>query len=690
MTACIPLCPSTELARNPKTSTVYETFQHEEFSSSSVGTCRDYTSIAIFDVSQRQPTTTQLFVLNSHLLLNSVVVTVGHDAETFCAIITDQKRNDDLRLLTLEWSSVRVTLLRIIAFFTNFHHFTSSPSSPFKPFLAAESEELTSAESNPLATVLSRPVHTQTAAVQFSLDQPSQLSLDELESEHTTTDTPEKFATNMSQVEILPVPFSVDHHLVISPDASYAENLSSWTASTLLLSTPLQTSPNLTERDEAADDNVFFEDLPPVYHGHPDVHLREGIMRAARLAVDHEPDAEKAFFVADLSHVYRQHERWKRCLPEIEPFYAVKCNPDPYILRLLSGLGAGFDCASNGEISQVLKLGIDPGRIIFANPCKATSFIKNAAKAGVDMMTFDNADELYKIARANPRAKLVLRILTDDSKSLCRLGLKFGAPLVTVPGLLAKAKELGLDVIGISFHVGSGCYDSGAFSDAVMRARTTFDMGKQAGYAFKFLDVGGGFEDGNFEATAATLRDAIHRYFPDRHDIRIIAEPGRYYVSRAFSLAANIIARRAPLVDGALEMAAQETDGDQPTVMYYINDGVYGAFNCILFDHQKVQPYVLSLNNSFHIPSSEALRKSSVWGPTCDSIDCVCPVTELPNTLQVGDWLGFDNMGAYTVCAASQFNGFEVSHVIYTTGGGPGCTETRSVLKAVAEAAGKD
>src|SRR5882762_8014759 len=104
---------------------------------------------------------------------------------------------------------------------------------------------------------------------------------------------------------------------------------------------------------------------------------------------------------------------------------AVKCNPDPYVLRLLAALGTGFDCASNGEISQVLGLGVGPQRIIYANPCKAASFIRNAAKSGVDMMTFDNADELYKTARVSPAAKLVLRVLTDDSKSVCRLGLKF-------------------------------------------------------------------------------------------------------------------------------------------------------------------------------------------------------------------------------------------------------------------------
>jgi ornithine decarboxylase len=371
-------------------------------------------------------------------------------------------------------------------------------------------------------------------------------------------------------------------------------------------------------------------------------------------------------------------------------------------LRLLAALGTGFDCASNGEISQVLRIGgIDPSRIIFANPCKATSFVRNACKAGVDIMTFDNADELHKISRAHPRAKLLIRILTDDSKSLCAFGIKFGAPLPTVPALLSKAKDLDLDVIGVSFHVGSGCYDPNAYTDAVIRANAVFDMGKAAGYDFTLLDVGGGFEDATFERSASALAEAIDQYFPDGRNIRIIAEPGRFYVSKAFSLAANIIARRAPLTDSP-------SASDHPKVMCqfsflflfythkpfwrwaenspldYINDGVYGAFNCILFDHQTVHPYVLSLNGSFHVAASEPVECSSVWGPTCDSIDCVCAAAPLPRALRVGDWLGFADMGAYTVCAASQFNGFEVSNVIYTAGEEGRAAEVRSALVAFA------
>jgi ornithine decarboxylase len=182
-------------------------------------------------------------------------------------------------------------------------------------------------------------------------------------------------------------------------------------------------------------------------------------------------------------------------------------------------------------------------------------------------MTFDNEDELYKIARAHPGAQLVVRILADDSKSLCAFNIKFGAALATVPGLLAKAKELNLDVVGVSFHVGSGCYDPSVYTDAVMRAKTAFDMGTEAGYQFSLLDVGGGFEDALFEQAATFLTDAIATYFPDRRGIKVIAEPGRFYVSKAFSLATNIIARRAPSADAGPINEDSEAQPDRPSVM---------------------------------------------------------------------------------------------------------------------------
>ncbi|KAG0267066.1 hypothetical protein BG011_009138 [Mortierella polycephala] len=384
-----------------------------------------------------------------------------------------------------------------------------------------------------------------------------------------------------------------------------------------------------------------------------------------------DAEAENAFYVADLGEVYRQHLRWKALLPRIEPFFAMKCNPDPMVMRLLASLGTGFDCASKNEILSVLEMGVDPSRIIYANPCKQNSFVKYAYNNNVRMMTFDNAEELHKIKRFHPNAQLVLRILTDDSKSLCKLGLKFGAPLNTTGFLLATAQELGLDVIGVSFHVGSGCFDANAFGEAVIRARRVFDQAKDYGFDFKFLDVGGGFPSAHvtegitFEKVAAILGSTVDALFGP--EVRVIAEPGRYYVGSAFTLATQVIARRTISRDPAELMSMEQNEN--PTHMYYINDGMYGSFNCIMFDHQICEPKVLLKDGGFTYQQpliSEPHGLASVWGPTCDSIDCISSKARLP-LMETGDWFYFENMGAYTITAASQFNGFRKSEILYTT-----------------------
>lgn len=306
-------------------------------------------------------------------------------------------------------------------------------------------------------------------------------------------------------------------------------------------------------------------------------------------------------------------------------------------MRLLAALGTGFDCASKAEIQQVLNIGVNPSRIVFANPCKTASYIRYAAEQDVRNMTFDNAEELYKVKKFFPHARLFLRILTDDSKSLCRLSLKFGAPLDSTRHLLELAKELRLNVVGVSFHVGSGSYDPTAFATAVRDARLVFDEAAAVGYDLRTLDVGGGYGNDNFEAIASVLGPAIDEYFPS--SIRVIAEPGRYYVSSAFTIATHVIARRTVPADSFSR---------DPSYMLYLNDGVYGNFSGIMFDHQKPIPRVLKHGSEYFyesLPADSQLTKYSVWGPTCDGIDCVSASCFLPEVLEVGDWLYFSDMG---------------------------------------------
>lgn len=368
-------------------------------------------------------------------------------------------------------------------------------------------------------------------------------------------------------------------------------------------------------------------------------------------------DKDDPFFICDLGDIVKKWKRFHQWLPRVEPFYAVKCNPDPTVMKLLANLGANFDCASKAEIKLILDLGVGPERIIFANPCKQTSFIKYARAHQVKMMTFDNQPELHKIKQYHPDAELVLRIKVDDSKSLCKFGIKFGACPSKAKELLEVAKKLNLNVIGVSFHVGSGCYDASLFYEAVKSARTVFDQAADLGFKFHLLDVGGGFPgaDGptiSFEESARELNLGFDEFFPVDSNVRIIAEPGRYFVASAFTSVCNITSVREVYAEGTNNT---EIDG----FMYYLNDGVYGSFNCILFDHHNPTPYALFGNEK-----TDAMYHCSVWGPTCDSMDCITKEANMPK-LCIGDWVRFDNMGAYTLAAGSKFNGFKQPVIMY-------------------------
>lgn len=274
-------------------------------------------------------------------------------------------------------------------------------------------------------------------------------------------------------------------------------------------------------------------------------------------------------------------------------------------------------------------------------------------------MTFDNADELYKIQAHYPKADLFLRILTDDSSSLCRLSLKFGASLDCTRELLELAKDLGLSVIGVSFHVGSGASDPLSFLKAVTDSRFVFDQASEVGYELKVLDVGGGFSGDTFNEMAQVLSNALDESFPS--GVRIIGEPGRYYVSSAFTLACSVIARRE-IVDPATRAVSY---------MLYLNDGVYGNFSSIIFDHQHPLARVLQKRGGENNVES---TDYSLWGPSCDGIDRITEACTLRGVLDVGDWLYFEDMGAYTRCSATKFNGFTNDHEVLYISSEPGAS----------------
>jgi ornithine decarboxylase len=284
----------------------------------------------------------------------------------------------------------------------------------------------------------------------------------------------------------------------------------------------------------------------------------------------------------------------------------------------------------------------------------------------VDLLTFDCKEELKKISLYHEKASLILRIKVDDSKSICKFSCKFGADLSEVDEvnevdevdeLMKFAKYNGLNIVGVSFHVGSNCKDVDTFYNAIKNARSVFDIGKKLGFDMTILDIGGGFPGTDdtaikFEDIAGRIIQAIDDFFSDEHfsKLEIIAEPGRFFSAASHTLVLNVIGKKKHIY--------KKENGDKETTFSYtLNDGVYGSFNCIMFDHARpvIKPYNERDGDK---------HKSTVFGPTCDSIDTISKETLLPD-LAIGEKVFVESFGAYTTAAATTFNGFQPTKCVY-------------------------
>jgi len=358
--------------------------------------------------------------------------------------------------------------------------------------------------------------------------------------------------------------------------------------------------------------------------------------------------SDQPFFIVNLKEVIKQINLWRENLPTIEPFYAVKCNPDDIILRLMTSMGLSFDCASKNEISKVISAGVSADKIIFANPCKMTEQIRYARSNDVDLMTFDSSHELYKIKLYHPNAKLVIRIQTDDSKSRCQFNCKFGVSLDQVKDLLHQAKFMDLDIIGVSFHVGSGCEDENVYHTALNDCKKVYDIAKELSFEISLIDIGGGFpgdDSEKFVRMATVINKGISEFFKDI-PVKFISEPGRFFVTSAYTLVTSVINKKVV-----------KTEDKEKHIIYYLSESVYGSFNNTIFDHAKID--LLPFNER-----NEKQYECTIYGPTCDSMDKISTNCKLPD-LSIGEVIYIENMGAYTIAASSNFNGFTQTECKY-------------------------
>ncbi|XP_034016050.1 antizyme inhibitor 1b isoform X2 [Thalassophryne amazonica] len=353
--------------------------------------------------------------------------------------------------------------------------------------------------------------------------------------------------------------------------------------------------------------------------------------------------AEKsAFMVGDLGALMQQHALWQSVAPHLQPYYPVKCNSSPAVIEVLASLNVGFVCANKAEVILVMAHGVSPDNIILSGVCKQLAHIKHAAKNNIQHLVCDSEAELCKVSRLHPNAKLLLQLTTNSHAA--ETSMSFGSPLKGCRHLLEAAKEMGIEVVGVTFHIPSSCQDlQQAYSHALSDARCVFDMGAELGFNMNILDIGGGFTGSEFQLrqVESAIRPLLDNYFPLLSGVHVLAQPGGFYVTSAFSLAVNVIGKKALPRHWDSKVQGELGIKGDAEFLYYMKEGVYGPFSRKLLGNAIGAPSV----HKHALCAEGEVYPSSLWGPSLDQLDQVVEHCLLPE-LSVGDWLLFSNMGA--------------------------------------------
>ena len=358
-------------------------------------------------------------------------------------------------------------------------------------------------------------------------------------------------------------------------------------------------------------------------------------------------------FIIDHDQLRRNLAEFNRWLPRVQPYFAVKANPNPEIIRTLYRAGASFDVASWPEFQLVHENIKDLpeaerqafiwDKIIYSHPIKANETLR-ALDQYKPLVTYDNLEEIRKVQRYAPHVGMLLRLRVPNTGAMVELSSKFGAEPGEAVDLIAASEAAGLTVEGLSFHVGSQTTNFQNFVQALNMASEIFKEARLRGFhKMNQLDIGGGFPapyDENvkpLKELADILNDTIARLFPE--DVAILAEPGRFLVATACTSVSEVIGKA-------------HRDGRQ---CYYINDGVYHTYSGQLFDHchYPVWPF-----------KDGPTQLCAVFGPTCDALDTITLAEPLPD-LELGDLVYSENIGAYSHASSTSFNGFPPAKIVH-------------------------
>jgi ornithine decarboxylase len=355
-------------------------------------------------------------------------------------------------------------------------------------------------------------------------------------------------------------------------------------------------------------------------------------------------DFDRPTLVIDTALVAQQYHALKAGLGRADIHYAVKANPERKVIETLISLGSHFDAASRGEIELCLGLGANPTDISFGNTIKRASDIAFAHAAGITMFAADAEEELVKIAEHAPGAQVYIRLIVEVSQADWPLSRKFGCDRDTALRLLDHAKELGLDPVGFSFHVGSQTRKADMWVPTLDALATIWHDAQDAGHELRLLNIGGGFPAFHGEAIeaptayAAAVMAQVTARFGDVE--RIMAEPGRGMVAEAGVIVAEVM------------LVSRKSERDMHRWVYLD----IGRFSGLAETEGEAIRYAFETTHD-----GEECGPCVMAGPSCDSADVLYEKRpmQLPLSLKAGDRVLIRNTGAYTSSYSSiGFNGF--------------------------------
>ncbi len=360
-------------------------------------------------------------------------------------------------------------------------------------------------------------------------------------------------------------------------------------------------------------------------------------------------DKETPFLVVDLEVIRQKYQELTTCFPIAKVFYALKANPGAPVVNLLRELGSNFDIASIFELNRVLECGVEPSRISYGNTIKKAAHVKYAYDKGVRLFATDSKADLENIAEQAPGSKIFVRILVEGGETAeWPLSRKFGCHPDMAIDLLVRAKKLGLEPHGISFHVGSQQKDIAVWDAALSKVKYMFDWMKfEEDVTLKMINMGGGFP-ANYISEVNPIQiyaEEILRYLHDDHgdDLpEIILEPGRSLVGESGVLVSEVV----------LISRKSRTDLNR---WVYLDVGLFQGLIETLGEAIKYPIYTPKMDEK------TAEGTVVLAGPTCDSADIMYENShyQLPLNLAVGDRLYWLTTGAYTNSYSSvEFNGF--------------------------------